>query len=100
MPDGGGRLYESTFHLDQATASEVKELQTKLRQIKRGFRARLLRNFSLGRKWEDRWKLWNRMFPDLAFPSADAMRHAKDYLEKRRYVRTTDHRKPDKPTRL
>ena len=78
-PDGGGRLIEETFGFDQATASEIRQLQASLRRIKREFRARLLRNYSGGKTWEERWRVWKQMFPDIVFPSADALRHATAY---------------------
>ena len=78
-PDGGGRLYEEIFGFDRATASEIRGLQADFRQIKRDIRANLLDNFSGGGTWAERWRIWNRMFPDLAFPSSDALRRAVAY---------------------
>lgn len=78
-PDGGGRLYEEMFGFDRANASDIRELQAKFRQIKRDFRTKHLANFSGGKTWNERWRLWNRLFPDLAFPSADALRRAIAY---------------------
>ena len=71
-----------TRHSLSRTDSETFGIGAARRWIKRQFRDRLLRHFSKGETWDERWKAWNRMFPDLAFPSAGAMRHAKSYLEK------------------
>ena len=84
MPDGGGRHYQQTFNIDQATASELRELQASQRQIKKYIRNGHLRSFSRGGTWKERWKAWNQTFPDLAFPSPGTMRKAKAYLDQTR----------------
>ena len=82
LPDGGGRFFEETYHLDDATPREAKQLRASLRQIKKEFRRRLLTAFQLRRTWVEEWRRWNRLFPDLAFPSPGALRKAVAYQRK------------------
>ena len=83
MPDGGGRLREETFDLDQATPSELRQIGISLRERKREFRNMFLKTFLIGMTWKDRWQEWNKMFPDLAFSSPDAMRKCQAYWKDR-----------------
>ena len=84
LPDGGGKFQEESFALDKATARELRELQAKLRWIKRTFRRQMLMGFRPKGTWEEKWKTWNRLFPDLAFPSSGAMRKAESYQRRKR----------------
>jgi hypothetical protein len=79
LPGGGGRHHERAFQLDKATPSESRQLRVRLRRMKRDFYHNVLLNFQVGRPWKERWQNWNHLFPDLAFPSSDAMRKAISY---------------------
>ena len=76
MPDGTGRAYESTFQFEKASPTEVRELQKSLANVKRSVRRKSLLSYRSGGTWKERWEKWNRLQPDMAFPTADAMRKA------------------------
>ena len=79
LPGGGGRHHQPTFQLDKATPSELRQLRDQLRRMKRDFYHNFLLNFQVDRPWKERWQNWNHLFPDLAFPSSEAMRKAVSY---------------------
>ena len=83
LPIGGGRHHERAFQLDKATPSESRQLRVRLRRMKRDFYHNVLLNFQVDRPWKERWQNWNHLFPDLAFPSSDAMRKAVSYQKQK-----------------
>jgi hypothetical protein len=79
LPGSGGRLYQRAFQLDKGTPSELRQLRVQLRRMTRNFYHNVLLNFQVDRPWKERWQNWNHLFPDLAFPSSDAMHKAVSY---------------------
>jgi hypothetical protein len=79
LPGGGGCHHQRAFQLDKATPSELRQLRVQLRRMKRGFYHNAPLNFQVDRPWKERWQNWNHLFPDLAFPSSEAMRKAVPY---------------------
>jgi hypothetical protein len=83
LPGSGGRLYQRAFQLDKGTPSELRQLRVQLRRMTRNFYHNVLLNFQVDRPWKERWQNWNHLFPDLAFPSSDAMRKAVSYQKQK-----------------
>ena len=77
---------DEVFGFDRATAAEIRELQARLRGIKRVFRQKALMGFQRKGTWDEKWKAWNRLFPDLAFPSPGAIRKAIAYEKKKMHA--------------
>ncbi|MFQ6031216.1 MAG: hypothetical protein ACE5Q6_27445, partial [Dehalococcoidia bacterium] len=69
---GGGRFLSHIFNETGATPSELKELQRKMRGIKRMWRDGLLLSVVDEDQWqkltwEQWWEKWNRQFPDYSY---------------------------------
>ena len=79
LADGGGRLFEHSFNIHQATPSEVRELRESLRKTRDSFYENALLNFKKDKTWKERWENWNSMFPDWYIPSAGAMQKRVEY---------------------
>ena len=82
LPDSSGRQYERSFNRDQETASESREFKEFFKKMKEDSLRAALLNFQTDGTWEARWKAWNRIYPDWAFPSKDAMRKKVAYLKR------------------
>jgi hypothetical protein len=86
---GGGRFLPHTCNDEQASARELRGLRTKMQNIKRMIRDRLLlsvvekRNWQ-GLSWEQCWLRWNQLYPDFAFQTAGALRKACEYAVRNR----------------
>jgi hypothetical protein len=83
LPGGGGRHHQRAFQLDKATPTELRQLRGQLGRMQRDFYHNFLLNFQVDRPWKERWQNWNHLFPDLAFPSSEAMRKAVPVKTKR-----------------
>jgi hypothetical protein len=84
LPTGEGCFYDTAYNLEQATPTEQRGLTRRIRTDKESLRiATLLRfdraNPSEANTWEKKWRKWNQIFPDWAFPSWEAMRQAIRY---------------------
>jgi len=73
-PDGSGNWSERTYDLASTRPIESKKLVQRLRAIKRSTKLQAL-HFLPDIPWAERYQQWNRINPELAFPSLDAMKH-------------------------
>lgn len=84
LADGGGRFTPHVFNENEATTSERKVMRMKLEDAKRTFNDCLLITVDRGESWrgvtwEERWRAWNRLYPDFEYPTKDALRKACKY---------------------
>ena len=77
-----GAFQETRFLSAELSATEVREQQQFLTWIQHDVRHTKLINLPRDGTWEERWRQWNRRFPDWAFPTAEAMRKNVDYWDK------------------
>ena len=81
-PETEGSYQETRFLSSELNATELREQQQFLTWIQNDFKHTKLVGFPRDGTWEERWREWNRRFPDWAFPSPEAMRKNVDYWEK------------------
>ncbi|MFQ6026324.1 MAG: hypothetical protein ACE5Q6_02290 [Dehalococcoidia bacterium] len=84
LADGSGQFASYIINEKDANAGELKELKTKLIEIKRAFEDMALLSISNGEQWqgitwEQRWRKWNLVFPDFAKLTPGALRKAWEY---------------------
>ena len=77
-----GSYQETRFLSSELNATELREQQQFLNWIQDDFKHSKLVGVPRDGTWEERWREWNRRFPDWAFPSAGAMRKSIEYWTK------------------
>ncbi len=104
LADGSGHFAPYIFNEKDASAAELKELKTKLIEIKQAFEGMALLSISNGKPWqgitwEQRWRKWNLVFPDFARPTPGALRKAWEYaVNKREKIQPRIHKLTEVPS--
>ena len=103
LADGSGLFASYIFNEKDASAAELKELKTKLIEIKQAFEGMALLSISnepwQGITWEQRWRKWNLVFPDFARPTPGALRKAWEYaVNKREKIQPRIHKLTEVPS--
>ena len=74
LADGSLSVRAVPLDYNSASATELKQIMMQIGKINRTRRGALLPVYVDGNTWQEKWENWNKLFPELAFVSPDALR--------------------------